>query len=91
MSVGQELLDTIAAFIEGRIALSDLQLWLAGHVQIVADAGDPDATELSDRAWIVVAEWLDGFRDEPNARAELAAFLRQRASEPTQPVVTASQ
>ena len=91
MNVAQELLDCATAFIEGRIALPELQLWLAGHVQVIADANDPRVTEFSHEAWILIGEWLDGLRDEPSVRAELREFLAQRASAAARPALTPKQ
>jgi hypothetical protein len=88
MTVAQELPDCVAAFVEGRITLPDLQVWLSERVQAIADANDPRTTELSDEVWILVAEWLDCLRDESSVRAELTEFLAQRGSRSTQPALT---
>ncbi len=80
MKIGQELLARVTAFIEDRIPLSELQLWLAGRDQALADTEDPDSKELSDLLWIFIGEWLDCVRDESSVRAELIKVLAQQAA-----------
>jgi hypothetical protein len=75
MRIAQALPEQVTAFIEGRISLSELQLWLAEYDQAIADANDPGAAELSDHAWIFIGEWLDGLRDEPSVRVEMSQVL----------------
>ena len=84
MQIAQQLIEAVTAFVEGRIALSELQLWLAERVQAIADLNDPHTTELSHELWILVGEWLDGLRDEPDVRAELAEFLAEETRRTTQ-------
>ena len=73
--IAQALPEQVAAFIEGRASLSELQLWLAEYDQVIADADDARAAALSDYAWIFIGEWLDGLRDESSVRAELSQIL----------------
>lgn len=91
MKIAQELRERTAAFVDGRMSLPALQRWLAEHVQEIADVDDPQTTEWSDRAWILIGEWLDGFRDEPSVRAELAEFLAQRSARSARPALTSNQ
>lgn len=91
MKIAQELRECVLGFVEGRISLPDLQLWLAGHVQAIADAPDLHAEALNDEAWILIAEWLDSLRDERSVRAELQEFLASHAYAPKPPAVSPNQ
>ncbi|HYU20567.1 MAG TPA: hypothetical protein VEQ11_17895 [Chloroflexota bacterium] len=91
MRVAQGLLERVIAFVEGRISLPEFQLWLAERVQRIADESDPHAAQWSDRAWILVGEWLDGLRDEPGVRAELKEFLGRQAPPRARPALTPNQ
>jgi hypothetical protein len=88
MKIAHELRERTAAFVDGRMSLPDLQLWLAEHIQAIADADDPHMTEWSDRAWILIGELLDGLRDEPSVRADLEEFLAPRAFPGARPALT---
>jgi hypothetical protein len=91
MKVAQELFERTNAFVEGRVALPELYFWLAGNVQAISDANDPQVTELSDELWAVIGEWTDSLRDEASARADVADFLTQRGRHAAGPVATPSQ
>ncbi len=75
MNLTHELQDVLTAYLDGRMPLEQLRLWLAAHVQALADAGDPEATRLADQVWIVLSELDYGHRDEAEVRAELQREL----------------
>jgi hypothetical protein len=79
MPVVHGLEEKVEAVAEGRSSVEELRLWLGERVQAVADANNAHVTELSDRAWILVAEWLDGLRDESSVRCELSEALAELA------------
>jgi hypothetical protein len=75
MHLADELRENLASYIRGEIPLSDVRLWLAGHVQAIADEDDPalDATE--GLAWLLISEYDDRQRDESSIRFEMLREL----------------
>jgi hypothetical protein len=69
------LQDILSAYLDGRMTLEQLRLWLAEHVQVLAGAGDPEAAHLADQVWILVSECDYGHREEEDVRAELRREL----------------
>lgn len=80
MNLTHELQDVLTAYLDGRMTLEQLRMWLAERVQLLADAGDASATHLADQVWIVLSEFDYGHRDEAEVRAELG---RELATVPT--------
>lgn len=78
MSLAHELRDRIRAYLADEISLVDVHYWLAEHVQVLADSGEPEGEALAARAWILLSEFNDGLRSEPNVRAELSACAHRR-------------
>ncbi len=75
MNLTHALQDMLSAYLEGRMTLEQLRLWLAERVQVLADAGDSEATRLADQVWILLSEFDYGHRDEADVRAELQREL----------------
>ena len=81
MALREEVQEQIVAYLESRNSLDDLHYWLADHVQEIADVGDCEGRELADRAWILIAEFDAGHRDEDGVRDALTDLppARQRS------------
>lgn len=75
MNLTHALQDMLSAYLDGRMTLEQLRLWLAEHVQELPDAEDPEATRLADQVWILLSEFDYGHREEEDVRAELQREL----------------
>lgn len=80
MTLASELESMIRSYVMGAVSRAELQTWLDTHVQETADSGDRTATDLSDRAWILLSELGYGQRSEESVRSELKQCLAVRAS-----------
>jgi hypothetical protein len=72
-----EVRDQVQAYLDGSQSLGDLDYWLAGYVQAIADADDERVRRLVGRAWLLIDELGYGHRDEASVRDELAAALQR--------------
>lgn len=70
-----DLKQEIASVISGGKEVRALYDWLGSHVQTIADLDSPVLTDSADRAWIILAEYDAGLRDDDSARRALAKVV----------------
>lgn len=83
MALTEEIRSEIEAVVHDERTLEDLRVWLAEHVQEVADLQNSEVENTADQAWMVLAEWFDGHRDEASTRGALAALIAAHAEADT--------
>ena len=75
MDLQRQFVEVVPACLAGERRLRDVFLWLASHVQAIADARNEALEALTDDAWLLIAEHDDGFRDEESVRTELSDLI----------------
>jgi hypothetical protein len=85
MDLTTDLRAQIHSYVEGRSTLEDLRMWLADHVQEIADAGSAELDELDGLVWVLISELDYGHRDEAEVRELLAEALNGQLSRPEEP------
>src|SRR5207247_1126770 len=74
----EALHEKIARAASGKTEVRSLYDWLAAHAQAVIDEGDAALTRLSDRIWILLAEYDSGALTQDELRADLNDLLAAR-------------
>lgn len=81
MYLARELETQIRAYLTGAVSLLDLQDWLAAHVEAVAASETSEFQRIAGRTWLLIAEWLNGSREEDSIRDELTRVVAQVTQE----------
>jgi hypothetical protein len=71
MDLKADLLRTVTACVEGQMSIRDLFLWLASHVQAIADSHDEALQAMSGELWLLLSERDADLRDEESVREDL--------------------
>ena len=75
MNLASTVQEQIRRFVVGLVSADDLSDWLDAHAQQIHDAGDSELRRLTDTAFALLEDVLQGQRTEKDGRAALSELI----------------